>query len=222
MNPLASLRSSWKTFIFVFGLYAAWIVAWLIELFLVKHFTWLTAQGPQFFYWTLMRLVIWVLPAIVFIKISKLEFSDIIGADKGRSTLIWGVGLGLMLGALTFIERAFNYQPLFTPHLSWGFMTAVIVAPFVEELVFRGAVLGSLQRQYRFSIANTITALLFVIAHMPGWYFQGLLIANLTNPLGGALAIFLIGWALGYVKYRSGSILGSTLAHMLNNLFSIS
>jgi len=105
--------------------------------------------------------------------------------------------------------------------LNWAFVSAVVVAPIVEELTFRGAVLGGLSKRYRFAVANSLTALFFLGAHLPGWYFQGRLWTQLATPLGGALAIVVIGWLLGVAKYQSRSLLGSTLAHALNNLFSL-
>lgn len=86
--------------------------------------------------------------------------------------------------------------------------------------MFRGAVLANLLQQYRFVVANTLTALLFLGLHLPGWRFQGRLLTNLTAPVGGALAIFSLGWVFGLVMYKGKSVLGSMLAHSLNNLFS--
>jgi len=77
-----------------------------------------------------------------------------------------------------------------------------------------------LLRRYRFATANTLTAVFFLGIHLPGWYFQGRLRAMLAQPVGGALSIFLIGWVLGLVAHRSKSVAASTLAHILNNLFS--
>jgi membrane protease YdiL (CAAX protease family) len=73
----------------------------------------------------------------------------------------------------------------------------------------------------RFLAANTLSAIFFVGAHLPGWYFQGRLSTMLTHLVGGAASILVIGWVLGFVAYKSKSILGSTLTHLLNNLFSI-
>jgi hypothetical protein len=40
----------------------------------------------------------------------------------------------------------------------------------------------------------------------------------LTRPVGGALSIFLLGLAFGYVVRNSDSVLAGILAHALNNL----
>jgi membrane protease YdiL (CAAX protease family) len=71
-------------------------------------------------------------------------------------------------------------------------------------------------------VANSLTALFFLGIHLPGWCFQGRLWDMLAHPIGGALSILGIGWALGLVAYKSKSVAGSTLAHVLNNLFNAS
>jgi membrane protease YdiL (CAAX protease family) len=73
----------------------------------------------------------------------------------------------------------------------------------------------------RFIAVNTLTAIFFLGVHLPGWYFQDRLSTMLTQLAGGAASILVIGWVLGFVSYKSKSILGSILTHMLNNLFSL-
>lgn len=100
-------------------------------------------------------------------------------------------------------------------------ISVTVIAPFVEELLFRGAVLGGLLQRYRFGTANVISSLLFVSVHFPGWYFSGTLVDNLTKPIGGALSIFVLGLIFGFVTRQSRSVLGGMLAHGINNLFSV-
>lgn len=127
--------------------------------------------------------------------------------------------VALIFVTSALIADATIHDPLFPPHSGLSFVGGVIVAPVVEEITFRGAVLPSLLR-YRFATANTTTALLFLGIHLPGWCFQGRLYAMLSQPVGGAVSILLIGWVLGLVAYKSKSVAASTLTHVLNNLFS--
>jgi len=105
--------------------------------------------------------------------------------------------------------------------LSWSLVNSLIVAPILEEILFRGAVLFALKQQYSFIIANCITSLLFLGLHLPGWYFQGCLLQKLASPVSGALSIFLLGLVFGYVAYKSKTVTGSILAHMFNNFFNL-
>lgn len=178
--------------------------------------------GAQFAYWTTMKLLLWVLPAAVLLHSSGHRLRDVLGLGRTRSILVWGGGVGLLFAAGALIANAVTHQPLFAPHLGWPFLGGVIVAPIVEEFTFRGAILRTLHTRYRFLVANTLTALLFVSIHLPGWYFQGRLSVMLARPVGGALSILFIGWVLGVVAYKSKSVAASTLTHLLNNLFSAS
>jgi len=218
--PSATSRSQVWTFGFVAALYLAWIAAWLLELSLARHIGWLTSDAGGFVYWTTMKIVLWVIPATIVIRQSGRQVREVIALDHWRSALLWGGGVGAALGALGLITRALGHQSLFAPQWGWGFVNAILVAPIVEEYAFRGAILGGLSQRYRFIVANSLTALFFLGAHLPGWYFQGRLTMLLVTPMGGALSIFILGWIFGFVSIRSKSLLGSTLTHILNNLFA--
>jgi membrane protease YdiL (CAAX protease family) len=205
---------------FVAALSGAWIGAWILEQMVEPSLEWLRTDGGQFAYWTLMKLLLWVLPAVALIHLSGRQVREVIAVKRWRAAILWGGGVGLLLAAVALLTKALGHQPLFAPEPGWGFVNAVLVAPIVEEFTFRGAVFGSLAQRYRFSVANTLTALFFLGAHLIGWYFQGRLISLLTAPLGGALSIFLLGWLFGWVLRQSQSLIGSTLTHILNNLFS--
>ncbi|HEX5440977.1 MAG TPA: CPBP family intramembrane glutamic endopeptidase, partial [Ktedonobacterales bacterium] len=166
----SSTRIVFWTFGFVAALYGAWIGAWLLEEALVHQYSWLATDAGQFAYWTLMKLALWVLPALVLIRLSGQRIQDVIAISRWRSALLWGSGVGLVLGASAVLPALLLHQPLLRASGSWAFVNAVIVAPIVEELTFRGAVLGGLSKHYRFAVANTLTALFFLGAHLPGWY----------------------------------------------------
>jgi membrane protease YdiL (CAAX protease family) len=134
--------------------------------------------------------------------------------------MAWGIAAGLVLAAVALTTKAIQHKPLLSPALTWAFVTAVVVAPLFEEFMFRGAVLGVLAARYRFTVANLLTAALFLGMHLPGWYFQGRLFRLLLSPVGGALSVLLIGMVFGYVRQRSGSVVAGLLAHAFNNFFA--
>jgi len=218
----ASSRAFRRTLAFVALLHIAWIGAWILLRTLEPRIGWIATDAGRFGYWQVMKLLLWVLPAVALIRTSGRGLRDVIGLNRVRSILLWGGGAGLVFVVSALITRAAGNKPLFLPGLTWAFVGGVIVAPIVEEITFRGAVLPDLLKRYRFVAANTLTALFFLGIHLPGWYFQGRLPAMLAQPVGGALSIFIIGWVLGLVAYKSKSVAGSTLTHILNNLFSAS
>ena len=83
---------------------------------------------------------------------------------------------------------------------------ACVLAPFVEELVFRGFLLNAFLRYAPPPLAIVLSALCFGAAHFS---------PSALIPLAGG------GVVLGYVYYRTGSLTASMLAHAGFNLFSI-
>ena len=73
------------------------------------------------------------------------------------------------------------------------------------------------QETHSFLKSNLISSLMFVVLHIPGWFFMGSLISNMTR-LDGAVSIFLIGLLCGYAVNRGNSVLGGVIVHFLNNL----
>jgi membrane protease YdiL (CAAX protease family) len=201
-------------------LYLLWVAAWLLERWLEHRFAWIEAGAAQFFYWLVMKLLLWVLPAILIIRFSGRRLLDVLGLKRLVPVVLWGGGVGLLLATIAIASKFAGGRAILPASFGWPILNAMLVAPVVEEITFRGAILGSLKQRYRFAIANSITALLFLGAHLPGWYFQGRLLAGLITPLGGALSIFLVGFVFGYVAHRSDSVAASVLAHALNNLGS--
>lgn len=86
----------------------------------------------------------------------------------------------------------------------WGYLTVGLLAPLSEEIVLRGAVLRALLKSSMLSTwgAITISALLFALIHM--------------NPAQMPHA-FIIGLLLGWMYYRTGSILPGVAYHWANN-----
>lgn len=85
----------------------------------------------------------------------------------------------------------------------WGYFAVGLLAPVCEELVFRGAILKELLKQFRHPwLSITISALLFALAH--------------ANPAQTPYAI-LAGVLLGWMYYRTGSVVPGVVFHWVNN-----
>lgn len=81
-----------------------------------------------------------------------------------------------------------------------------------EEIFFRGFLGGWLVRRLGFAIGNTVQALVFLLPH--------LLLLLVSQSLWLIIIVQLIaGWLLGWLRYRSNSILPGWLAHSLTNAF---
>ncbi|MFW5832310.1 MAG: CPBP family intramembrane glutamic endopeptidase [Prolixibacteraceae bacterium] len=86
----------------------------------------------------------------------------------------------------------------------WGtFLKVAVIAPVVEELIFRGLILHGLRRNYNAFTAVVISALLFALFHLNPWQFP---------------ATFVLGLLLGWVMIRTRNILLAIIGHSINNL----
>ncbi len=85
-------------------------------------------------------------------------------------------------------------------------LTAVFVAPFAEELFFRGFVFGGLRGRLGFTYASGLSAALFAASHWMLWS---------TVPL------FIIGLACAVAYERHRSLLAPLAIHMSFNALSL-
>lgn len=92
--------------------------------------------------------------------------------------------------------------------VGWPLLWVVVAlaAPFYEELVFRGALLGAVQRVWSFWPSNLVQATLFAALH-------------------GSVKLFPfylgMGLALGVLQRRSQGLLAPFLTHVLNNSLAL-
>ena len=94
----------------------------------------------------------------------------------------------------TFIEMSRN--PL-------GLLSIALLAPILEEMLFRGAIEGRLLRMWQNPWgAIIVSSLVFGVVHM--------------NPAQIPFA-FLLGVMFGWLYYRTGSLLPGIIGHVLNN-----
>jgi len=83
-----------------------------------------------------------------------------------------------------------------------GILRVVVLAPIVEELIFRGVIFSGFQKIYSSFWAIFFSAMLFALFHLNPW------------QLGPT---FLLGLLLGFVRLRTGSLLAAIFTHALHN-----
>lgn len=85
----------------------------------------------------------------------------------------------------------------------FGVLSIALLAPILEELLFRGAIQGRLQASGLSPwVAIIISSFIFGVVHM--------------NPAQIPFA-FLLGMMFGWLYYRTGSLLPGIIGHVLNN-----
>ncbi len=123
-----------------------------------------------------------------------------------------GVALALvsqLIPALFPSDRHFPIEKMIKDPLSgWSMaLFGVCIAPFVEEMIFRGMIYPVIEKRWGLEPAVLGSALLFASIHA----------AQLAGALPELGAIFLVGVALGYARGRSGSLLPGFLMHTAYN-----
>ncbi|MFO0582249.1 MAG: CPBP family intramembrane glutamic endopeptidase [Anaeromyxobacter sp.] len=102
------------------------------------------------------------------------------------------------------------------PGVAAWFMITLLRAA-LEEVLMRGFVLRQQLRWSGAVRAQAVTAALFAAMHAPGWLAQGVP----APQVAFSLAFLLVqGAALGYLAWRTGSLLPSIAVHTANNLLA--
>ena len=82
-----------------------------------------------------------------------------------------------------------------------------LLAPLAEELVFRGMLYGWLAGRWNNLVAFVLSSLAFAAAH--------------TEPLH-ILMVLPLGFWFGWLRWRTGSLVPTIVAHMINNTIAVS
>ncbi len=126
----------------------------------------------------------------------------------GLMALSWGFNLGY---ALFLGLYGLQVQPDFTPLFEVAspmlvFIGGVLVAPLVEEIIFRGFIFAGLQGRLGWKKSALTSAGLFALIH-----FQ----------LTAIIPIFILGLIFAYLYHLSGSIWPAVLLHMSTNALGL-
>ncbi|WP_249029944.1 CPBP family intramembrane glutamic endopeptidase [Tannockella kyphosi] len=149
---------------------------------------------------------------------------------KPFSNLVWSCTLGIslmyamsLLGSLIIVlvlgtdavETGSSNQQLFEALQSVGpifmFLQAVIFAPILEELLFRGIIFRSLSNRNIY-LAHFISAFSFGLVHVYSYLVAG----DLTQLIYMVMYI-LMGLALSIAYQKKGTIIVPIIIHLLNN-----
>ncbi len=183
-----------------------------------------------------LQLVIFSLPSIIYVAVNRLRgekwnqvFERVGWQSSSPGYYFWSLGVTILLGGLGWLAVQFIPQNVlqdanvsiskyagWTPGIASFLLILLREAIYVtlgEEIFFRGLLGGWLIRRFGFIIGNTAQALMFLVPHLL------LLLVNIRFwPI--ILVQFLAGWFLGWLRFRSNSILPGWLVHSLSNTWS--
>lgn len=150
-------------------------------------------------------MMIWHLIHFKYVKFNWRSFTEV------PAKTIW-LSIPLILGAMTFfnicseiiaLPNWMEDEFLGMSRNIFGVLSVAIMAPLVEELLFRGAIEGHLLKQGKSPVAAIlISSLIFGIVHI--------------NPAQVPFA-FAIGAVFGWLYYRTGSVVLGIIGHFINN-----
>jgi uncharacterized protein len=205
-----------RVVLYYVSLIAAWVAAWLLyEAIGLRG----GSSTRQFAYWTAAKLLIWILPLLLIIKLScRKSLVEYLALKDVRGGARVGLAFGLVFVGLSFAVDVWTKR-FFWPGFTTATVNVLVIAPLFEEVVFRGFVLTALQESgTKFWRSNIVAAVMFLGLHVPGWYFMGSLKPSQALT---AVSIVVIGGVAGYARRASGSTWGSVAVHFLNNLYSL-
>jgi membrane protease YdiL (CAAX protease family) len=108
-------------------------------------------------------------------------------------------------------QRVFRGLGISGPAILMAILYGVVKTGFTEELLFCGLIAGSLSRRFSLFWANLGQALIFLIPHM--------LVLRIMPEMWVILPIIFAGALFqGWVRIKSGSILGAWLIHASANV----
>lgn len=82
----------------------------------------------------------------------------------------------------------------------------IVVAPMIEEIIFRGFLQSALKNSFRGRYAIVISASLFAAVHMDVFAF---------------IQIFILGMLLGYLYEKTQTLMASIVVHVLHNSLTL-
>ena len=149
--------------------------------------------------------MIWHLIHFKYVKFNLKSFGEISGKTIGLSIPLIVAGMFFINLCSEFIGLPDLMQDTFRAMSRnvFGIISITIMAPLVEELLFRGAIQGYMLRKGMKPLhAILIASAIFGIVHM--------------NPIQIPFA-FAIGLIFGWLYYRTGSVVPGIVGHFINN-----
>lgn len=157
--------------------------------------------------WGLFLSTIAMLLFLHFCRFYRLE-RNLLTSVPRRPLLLSVLLVFASMFALNILVQCFSLENILEvqfdalSHTFIGAITISVFAPLLEEVLFRGAIQGYMMRHFKPWTAIICSALVFGIIHM--------------NPVQVVYAT-LLGVILGWIYYRTGSLLPVILGHVLNN-----
>ena len=165
-----------------------------------------------------------LVPEIIFLKLKRISFSEAfrlrpVSWQVLAASVLLTIGLIPISDAIDrviqnwlimppaveeLIKQSFQFK---NPLYFWiAFLSATFFAGIFEEMLFRGFFQKVWETYFSPAWAIAVSAILFAVVHLnPWWLFQ----------------ILLLGILLGYIAFKSDSVIPGIFIHVLNNTIAV-
>lgn len=191
-------------------------------------------RGLSSFGLSMINFIVYIalIPGVIIVLRNELK-QDYLDFRKERSSVIPNILLGyvyIILGNVIsnflsqFLSAQFNITPgeavnqqviveaLRSNGIVLIFVSAVIIGPIVEELIFRKAIFGLIHND---KVALGVSTFIFGAIHLLGE-------ASITEALVNGVAYFVMGFVFGYIYLKNNrNIIVPIIVHVLSNLISV-
>jgi len=175
---------------------------WALLLLTLPYSSWLSL---------VLKVVLFGIPAYVLSRfVSAVDTKGSLLLERAPSAAWIGLSAVVLVFYALFVDRG---QAGLHSLSVFFVVSAVVVSPLVEEIMFRAVVLQGLTRQLPFAFGNLLTSLLFLLYHIPAWMARGQSISLL-----GCLWIVVVSIWLGYSLRGSRSLWTCIIIHAVHNL----
>ena len=194
----------------------------LLSMILAGTLTLISSGSPARFQLIIGELFL-ILPAIFYLIAKKYNLAEVFRIKKiDRTTLLISFVLGISISILsdemdrivsTFIKLPPELEEILVEMfkveslMDWMtiLLAAVVFAGIFEEMLFRGLLQKALERKYNFQYAIFVSAFIFAVVHLTPFLLQ----------------VLVLGVVLGFLAWRSQSIIPGVILHCINNTLSI-
>ena len=163
--------------------------------------------------------LVYILPVVLILAWRRIHWKYL-GFGKFNVNVV-GIGCGLLIGGYIIIllhnalltllgintqgDKIFeSFNQLKSP--IWFFLAGAVIAPFVEEIFFRGFLFQGFRQKYGWLPAIFLSSAIFGAAHL--------------DPVS-LIPTFVLGCVLAYMYHRSNSLWPGILFHAAINSFSL-
>jgi len=165
-----------------------------------------------------------IVPALIYVVLGKYDLKKLFRLQSVNARLILlslviGCGISILADGLDRLFQLFLPMPeLLQKQMSESFLinspadfiiivvSAVLFAGVFEEMLFRGFVQKTFEKEFDVSRAIIITSAIFGMIHLNPWWL---------------VQITFFGFFLGLLAWKSDSIIPSMIVHFINNGLSI-